>query len=184
MNKATRLASLIFGCLMLALSLLVTVEAILRKVFQYSFGGVDELFGYTMAVAAPLAFAITFVDKAHIRINLFYMHFRVKTRAILDAISVLSLVALALLLGYFTLTTVIETQAYASIAQTPWATPLIYPQLLWAAAMAFFAVVSLVLGVRLFRFISLRDWKGLHREYGPETVEDELKAELDSLQKR
>lgn len=184
MKKAGQFASVVFGCLMLILSLLVTVESVLRKLFQFSFGGVDELSGYAIAIAAPLAFVVALVDQAHIRINLFYMRLSLKSKAILDGVSAVSLLLLALFLGYFTLVNVIETKTYSSIAQTPWATPLIYPQFFWAVAMMFFAATALVLGVRALRLLFAGNWKELNRQYGPGSVEDELKAELDDLQRR
>lgn len=184
MNRFARVASLIFGVLMLALSVLVTLEAILRKAMQFSFGGVDELSGYAIAICAPLAFAVALIDQAHIRINLLYVKLSLRTQAILDGVSALSLLLLALFLGYFTVTTVQETQNYASLAQTPWATPLIYPQSLWALAMAFFAVVAVLLGLRALRLMLSKRWDVLHKNFGPDSVEDELKSELADLQRR
>lgn len=184
MNRSARIASWVFGVLMLALSVLVTLEALLRKLLQFSFGGVDELSGYVVAICAPLAFAVALIDQAHIRINLLYMKLSLRTRAILDGLSALSLLLLALFLGYFTVTTVQETSDYASLAQTPWATPLIYPQSLWALAMAFFALTAFVLGVKAACLMWSKRWQVLNKSFGPGSVQEELESELADLQRR
>ena len=54
----TRIASNIFGITMLSLAVLVTVETLVRKFFSISLGGVDELAGYSIAIGAPLTFAV------------------------------------------------------------------------------------------------------------------------------
>jgi TRAP-type C4-dicarboxylate transport system permease small subunit len=184
MQRYSRAASLIFGVLMLALAAAVTLETLVRKIFSVSLGGVDELSGYAIAIGAPLAFAVALVERSHIRINIFYLRLSERARGVLDGLSVLTLGALAVFLFFFTVMTVRETQAYQSIAQTPWATPLIYPQALWLVAMAAFLVPAVWLAFKAAAMLARGDWKGLIRQGGPGTVEEELKAELDDLQRR
>lgn len=184
MQRYSRAASLIFGVLMLALAAAVTLETLVRKIFSVSLGGVDELSGYAIAVGAPLAFAVALLERSHIRINIFYLRLGERARGILDAMALLSLGALAIFLFVFTVVTVRETHAYQSIAQTPWATPLIYPQALWLAAMAAFLVPAVWLAIKAMLMLARRDWKGLIHLGGPGTVEEELKAELDDLKRR
>jgi TRAP-type C4-dicarboxylate transport system permease small subunit len=184
MQRYSRAASLIFGVLMLALAAAVTLETLVRKFFSISLGGVDELSGYAIAVGAPLAFAVALLERSHIRINIFYLRLGERARGMLDALSLLALGALAAFLFIFTVTTVRETQAYQSIAQTPWATPLIYPQSLWLVAMAAFLVPAAWIALRAAMLLARRDWRGLTRLGGPGTVEEELRAELDDLKRR
>lgn len=184
MQAYTRGASLVFGVMMLVLSAAVTVETLVRKLFSVSLGGIDELSGYAIAIGAPLAFAIALIDRSHIRINIFYGRLGVKAKALLDAASMLALGALAIFLLVFTIQTVFDTRTYNSIAQTPWATPLIYPQLLWLLAMLMFALPAAWLMVRVLRLMARGDWPGLTRRFGPSSVEEELKAELEDLERR
>lgn len=184
MQRYSRAASLVFGVLMLALAVAVTVETLVRKIFSVSLGGVDELSGYAIAIGAPLAFAVALLERSHIRINVFYLRLGERARGLLDGLSLLALGALTVFLFFFTVMTVRETQAYQSIAQTPWATPLIYPQALWLVAMAAFLVPAVWLAFKAAVMLASRDWKGLIGLGGPETVEEELKAELDDLQRR
>ncbi|APW41434.1 TRAP transporter small permease subunit [Rhodoferax saidenbachensis] len=184
MQRYTRVASLIFGVMMLVLSAAVTLETLLRKLFSFSLGGVDELSGYAIALGAPLAFAVALLERSHIRINLLYLKLAPKRQAMLDAAAVLSLGALAVFLLFFTVQNVLDTRQYQSIAQTPWATPLIYPQALWLIAMLAFALPAVWLMLQVLNLLARRDWEGLRKRFGPESTEDELKAELDDLQRR
>lgn len=184
MNTYARILSVLFGAMMLVLALLITVETLIRKLFSLSLGGVDELGGYAIAIAAPLAFCVAMVEQAHIRINLLHMRLPAFTQAILNALAVLSLALLAGFLLYFTVLTVLDTRLYRSIAQTPWATPLIYPQTLWLVAMTAFALPAVVLSVQVLRLAVQRDWSALNRRFGPSSAREELEAELDDLQKR
>lgn len=184
MKICARMAGIVFGAMMLALSFAIAAETLLRKFFAHSFGGIDELGGYAVAVAGPLAFAVAAVEQAHIRINLLHGRLPRVARGVLNAVAAVSLALLALFLLYFTVRTVEETQLYQSIAQTPWATPLIYPQAVWLLAMGFFAVVAVILAVQAVRHLARRDWAELDRRFGPGSPADELQAELADLHKR
>ncbi len=184
MHLYSRIASIVFGVVMLVLAAAVTVETVVRKMFSVSLGGIDELSGYAIAIGAPLAFAVTLIEQSHIRINLFHMRMPFRIQAVLNALAALSLGALAIYLLIFTIDTVRDTQAYQSIAQTPWATPLIYPQTLWAAAVLAFAVPAVYLAARAMLLLFRGDWPVLNQRFGPETAADELKAELEDLSQR
>jgi TRAP-type C4-dicarboxylate transport system permease small subunit len=145
---------------------------------------VDELGGYAVAVAAPLTFLVAAVDQAHIRINVLQARMPQRVRAALNVVATVSLALLALFLLYFTFRTVEDTLAYRSIAQTPWATPLIIPQSVWLVAMGTFAVGMLAIAASAVRFLFAGDWQVLDRRFGPGTAEDELEAELADLRAR
>lgn len=184
MQVYSRVASIVFGVMMLALSVAVAVETILRKMFSFSLGGVDELSGYAIAIGAPLAFAVTLIEQSHIRINLLHMRMPVKVQAVMNALAAVSLGVLAGYLLVFTIDTVRDTQDYRSIAQTPWATPLIYPQALWLIGMVAFAVPAAVLAVHAAYLLVRGDWAALNRKFNPESAADELKAELEDFSQR
>jgi len=179
-----RWASNVFGVTMLSLAVLVTIETLVRKLLSISLGGVDELAGYSIAVGAPLCFGVALLERAHIRINIVYIYLSTKLKAWLDYLSVLSLGLLALFLFAFSVRTVVETPAYRSIAQTPWATPLIYPQSIWLVAMVIFLVPALWVQGRALALLVRGKNITLSAEFGPDTPEDELKAELDDLRRR
>jgi TRAP-type C4-dicarboxylate transport system permease small subunit len=184
MNAVSRLAALVYGVLMLALCVVIAAETVMRKFLSMSLAGVDELSGYAIAVAAPLTFAVSLTEQSHIRINLLHMKMRPWMQAAANLLAALALGALALFLFVFSWRTVAETREYQSIAQTPWATPLIWPQSVWLAGMGVFTLVALVLAGRSALLALRGDGAALRRDFGPDTVEDELAAELDDLERR
>lgn len=184
MQFYSKLLAVVFGAMMLALSAIIAVETVIRKLFSISMGGVDELSGYAIAIGAPIAFAITLIEQSHIRINLLHMQMPLRLRAILNAVAAITLAVLAVYLMIFTVRTFQDTRMFQSIAQTPWATPLIYPQTVWLVAMGLFVVPAVWLALRALAALLRGDWRCLDVEFSPETVEDELKAELEDLQHR
>ena len=184
MQAYSRILGITFGVLMILLSFAVTAETLLRKFFSVTLGGIDELGGYAIAVAAPLAFTVALVENAHIRINQLTNLFPKKAQAVLDVLSAVSMLLLAGYFFYFTVETVIDTYAYKSIAQTPWATPLIYPQALWLVASATFPIAAVILTVQALRLLTRGEWQKIIRKFGPPSPEEDLKAELDDLRKR
>ncbi|WP_336274608.1 TRAP transporter small permease subunit [Vreelandella indica] len=184
MTTYSRLLGIIFGGVMLLLAVLITLETLIRKFLSLSLGGVDELGGYAIAIAAPLAFCVAMVEQSHIRINLLHMRLPSTTQAVLNALAAISMGLLAAFLLYFTVQTVLETQLYRSIAQTPWATPLIYPQAVWLVAMTAFSVAAAFLSGKALLLLLKRDWTSLNRQFGPSSVSEELEAELADLDQR
>lgn len=184
MTIYARILGIIFGIMMLLLAVLITFETLIRKFFSLSLGGVDELGGYAIAIAAPLAFCVAMVEQSHIRINLLHMRLPTTVQAVLNALAALSMGLLAAFLLYFTVQTVLDTHMYRSIAQTPWATPLIYPQAVWLVAMAAFSVAAALLSAKAILLLLKRDWKTLNRQFGPSSATDELEAELADLEQR
>lgn len=184
MKHYARLSGIVFGILMLLLALAVTAETLLRKFFSVSLGGMDELGGYAMAVCAPLAFTVALIERAHIRISLFQVRMSLKAQALTNALSALSLGLLSVYLFYFTWVTLLETQSYHSTAQTPWATPLVYPQSVWLVAMGVFAIAAITLCLQAMRLLFRADWAALNTQFGADSVTEELKSELGDLAKR
>lgn len=184
MKTTANVLGVIFGVTMILLSLAITVETLLRKFFAHSMAGIDELGGYAIAICAPLVFAVTLIEQSHIRINLLHARLSRPVQAVLNALAVISMGVLAAYLFYFTVKTVLDTHTYKSIAQTPWATPLIYPQAVWLVAMAVFAAIALLLAVRASILLVGGNWLALNRQFGPTSAQEELEAELEDLRKR
>ena len=184
MKRIAHLSGITFGVIMIVLSFAIAAETILRKFFSHSMGGIDELGGYAVAVVAPLAFLVTASEQAHIRINILHGKLPLRARAVLNLAAAISLSLLALFLLYFTVKTVQDTLAYGSIAQTPWATPLIYPQSVWLVAMLAFTIGTVVIAARTLMLALRGNWSTLDRAYGPGSPQGELAAELADLKSR
>lgn len=184
MKSYSRLCAVVFGLMMTALCVVISVETILRKVFNHSLAGVDELSGYAIAIGAPLCFTIAAIEQSHIRINLLHMRMPRGLQAALNLMAALSLTALSLYLVTFTYRTVSETRLFGSVAQTPWMTPLIWPQAAWLVGMGVFTLAALLLAGRAVLLALRRDTDALLSEFGPDAVADELVNELSDLESR
>ncbi len=184
MKTYSRLCAIVFGLMMTVLCIVIAAETILRKLFNHSLAGVDELSGYAIAVGAPLCFAVAAIERSHIRINLLHMRMPKPAQAALNLVSALALAGLSVFLLIFSLRTVAETRLFGSVAQTPWMTPLIWPQSVWLIGMAIFALATLLLALQAVLLALRGQGDALLRDFGPESVEDELAAELSDLDAR
>jgi len=184
MQRLDRVLAMIFGISLLALALAVAVETVMRKVFNRSLQGVDELGGYILAVTAALSFAIALHSRTHIRIDLVHDHLPRLLRVMLNIVAMLSLALCALAALYMAWTALMDTIQFNATAQTPWATPLKYPQSAWVAALALFTVVAIVEAVRALALLFTGNAARIDHQYGPRGTKEELDDELADLKAR
>lgn len=184
MKKTINFLSAVFGYLLLLLCVLVVLETIGRKWLGFSLQGVDELGGYILAITTGLAFTVALVDRAHIRIDLIYDHCSKFVQTWLDWFSLLFVMAMSALLCYVAILTLQETIEFGSTAPTPWATPLIWPQGLWAATLVLFFATAVFMFIQATRLLLARRFDDLRHTYGLKVVTDELEEELAALEQR
>jgi TRAP-type C4-dicarboxylate transport system permease small subunit len=184
MNRLESVAAALFGVTFMVLAGLVALETMLRKLFNVSLQGVDELGGYILAGSAALSMAVALVSRAHIRIDL--MHDRVPraVRVGLNVASMAALAACAIVLAWMAWIALDESILFNSTAQTPWATPLRYPQSAWLAALLLFVAVAFFQLARALILALSGRVDVLDRVYGPRGAKEELDEELQSLKER
>lgn len=184
MKSLERLSGWIFGLAFLLLAFAVAIETFARKVFNTSLQGVDELGGYVLAVGAGLSFTVALASRAHIRIDVVHDVLPRLLRAALNVLATLSLAVCAvgvLAMAWYALG---DTIQFNATAQSPWATPLKYPQTLWVTALAIFAVFALFEVVRVLAMAAGGKGVEIDRRYGPRGAKDELEEELVDLKAR
>lgn len=174
----------IFGVFLILLSCSVVVEAIARKLFNFSLQGADELGGYTLAICCTLAFSVALISRSHIRVDVAYGFFKDRTKAFLNYCSILSILAFSGFVLYLAITVYLDSYVYDSSAPTPWGTPLIYPQLLWVIGLALFAWVALLLTIKATKLALKRDVQHLNDDFQPKSVKEDLAFELSSMESR
>ena len=187
MKQLEKIAATLFGVVFLLLSFAVAVETTMRKVFNVSLQGVDELGGYCLAVGASLAFTLALLSRAHIRIDLIHDRLPRGPRIALNVLAMLTIVATALLMLAMAYYSLRDSIALNSTAQTPWATPIKYPQMVWIACLGLFAAVSCGYGARVLWLAVTAGGGGgdiLLRDYSPRGAKEELKEELDDAKAR
>ena len=173
-----------FGGIFLLLSVVVTVETIARKVFNVSLQGADELGGYALAVGSTIAFSLALIGRAHIRVDVFHDHLPRKLQSALNWLSIVSLAVFGAFIAWVAFKVITDTLAYGSTAQTPWATPLIWPQAVWYAGLVTFALVAAGYAVRATLLLATGRVEALNREFHPKNAKEELREEIDDLAQR
>lgn len=177
-------SSCVFGYLCVALSVFISIEVMLRKIFSTSLQGADELGGYVLAITSSIAFCVALVGNSHIRIDLVHYKFPQKMQAILNWTAVLSILFLALLLAYASFGVLQETISYGSTAPTPWATPLKYPQSFWFVGLALFSLMAAYYFYSATRLLVTGKWDDLRILFQPKGSADEVKEEMEDLNQR
>lgn len=174
----------IFGYMCLALSVLVSAETIMRKAFDMSIQGADELGGYTLAVTSSFAFSVALIGRKHMRIDLLHFRMPPPVQAILNWLAIVSIAAFAGLLAWTAYDILIDSIDYHSTAPTPWATPLVYPQSLWYAGLAVFSVVSFIAAVRATSDMLKGRIEKLNATFSPKAASEELVEEIEEVKSR
>lgn len=179
-----RWLGILFGLIFVALSLLVAVETVIRKAFNVSLQGADELGGYALAVGATIAFSLALMGRSHIRVDVFHDRLPKWLQELLNWLSVTSLAAFAALMAYLAWFVIQDSSQYQSVSQTPWATPLVYPQSVWLFGLIVFALVSAAYALRATLLLVSGHRDQLNREFGPRSTKDEVDEELEDLKAR
>lgn len=183
LGPPARLGAILAGWALTALAVVVGLEVVLRKLFNISLQGADELGGYAVALAAAFGFAWTLLERAHTRIDLFMGFLPAGARRILNLLAVMAIAVFATFMAWRGWTTLLESIEYKSLSGTPLMTPLWWPQSLWVLGLAFFALVALAaFGHALWLMVT--DPASLNRFYGARSLAEEIEEERRSLATR
>ncbi len=174
----------VFGLTFLALAAVVTVETLSRKLFNVSLQGADELGGYSLAVGSTIAFSLALMGRNHIRVDVFHERMPKPVQAFLNWFSIVSLAGFGIFVAWVATKVIADTKAYGSTAQTPWATPLIWPQSVWYAGLVVFALVATGYALRATGLLATGRVDTLNHDFHPKSAKEELKEELDDLAQR
>ena len=174
----------VFGGIFLLLSVVVAVETISRKVFNVSLQGADELGGYALAVGSTIAFSLALMGRNHIRVDVFHDQFPRALQAALNWLSIVALAVLGIFIAWVAFKVIGDTRQYGSTAQTPWATPLIWPQSVWYTGLVVFALVACGYAARATTLLLSGRIDTLNHDFHPKSAKEELKEELDDLAQR
>lgn len=183
-QRIENLLATVFGGIFLLLSAVVTVETLSRKLFNISLQGADELGGYALAVGSTIAFSLALMGRNHIRVDVFHEHFPRRLQATLNWLAIVSLALFGAFIAWIAFKVIGDTLQYGSTAQTPWATPLIWPQSVWYAGLVVFALVACGYAVHATRLLLGGHIDELNHAFQPKSAKDELKEELDDLAQR
>jgi TRAP-type C4-dicarboxylate transport system permease small subunit len=183
-DRIETLLATVFGTIFLGLSVVVAFETISRKLFNVSVQGADELGGYALAVGSTIAFSLALMGRSHIRVDVFHERFPRSVQAALNWLSIVSLAGFGAFIAWIAFKVIGDTLQYGSTAQTPWATPLIWPQSVWYAGLVVFALVAIGYAVRATLLLLTNRIDTLNHDFHPKSTKEELKEELEDLAAR
>jgi TRAP-type C4-dicarboxylate transport system permease small subunit len=183
-DRIETLLATLFGGIFLALSVVVAVETISRKMFNVSIQGADELGGYALAVGSTIAFSLALMGRNHIRVDVFHDKFPRSMQAALNWLSIVALAAFGAFIAWIAFKVIGDTMQYRSTAQTPWATPLIWPQGVWYVGLVIFALVAAGYALRATLLLGSGRIDTLNHDFHPKSAKEELKEELEDLAHR
>jgi TRAP-type C4-dicarboxylate transport system permease small subunit len=132
----------------LAAALLIGVDVTLRKLFDASIGGADELAGYALAIGTAWSLGAALLDRAHIRIDSLYVLFPRWLRLALDFLGIALLLAFFGLIARHGWSVVQQSWVSGSRSQSALQTPTVLPQSIWLIGLAVFFLVGLALLAR------------------------------------
>lgn len=176
-GKASQVFVWVGGAALIFASMMTTVDVFLRKIFNWSFGGADEIAGYIFAGSTAFAFAFTMLHRANVRIDALYLVFPRPVRLFLDILGFS-------ILGFFL--SLITLRAHSvwwgsvensSVSITPLVTPLAVPQGVWFFGLCFFIVVFTLMVLRLIMAIFQGDWWKVTELIGARSMDEEIEEE-------
>lgn len=167
----SRLAARMIGFALLAVVIFIGVEILLRKLAGHSLAGVHEYSGYVLAVLSAWGISHTLLERAHIRIDVVHGRLPPFSQHALNIVSLLALNLVAWMIALNAYPVLAKSLANDSTANTPLATPLWIPQLLWAAGYCWFTFTTSVMGLRVLFALFQRDAKVLDSLIGMDNGE-------------
>jgi TRAP-type C4-dicarboxylate transport system permease small subunit len=180
----TRAAAILCGWWLLVVAAFTCVEIIGRKLFSFSLQGVDEVGGYSLAIAASLGFAHALATRAHTRIDFVIQKLGRTTRSVLNTLAMVTLALVAVFAVSKALPVLLESIEFKSRSTSPLQTPMWLPQGVWLAGLALFASVAVALGLHAALLFARRDHDRINMLYGPPSLEEEIDREVGALETR
>jgi TRAP-type C4-dicarboxylate transport system permease small subunit len=152
-----------------------------RKFFRFSLQGVDEVGGYTLAVASALGFSYTLLKRGHTRIDFLVSRMAPAARGALNCLAMVTLAALAVFATWRGWSVLSESIEFKSHATTPLQTPLWIPQSLWFLGYVLFAGTACVLAAHACTLLFTRQIALVNEKHGPPTLKEEIEAETGGV---
>jgi TRAP-type C4-dicarboxylate transport system permease small subunit len=178
----SRVGAIAGGALLLVASLVICFDITMRYMFAWTVGGADELSGYALAIASAWGFSTALLGRGHIRIDTLYVRVRRPVRAALDLLSLIVLTFFFALVTWHAWGVLRQSYVSGSHSLSEMEMPLVVPQVLWFAGLAFFVAVALLLLVRAFVAVLTRDIDGLFALIGSKSAVDEAKEEVSAVE--
>ena len=178
-----RWAAIVCGWAVLIYSFAVAYEILGRKLFGFSFQGIDDIGGYVLAITAAIGASFTMAMRGHTRVDVFLVRLPVGWQRLLNTVAMVTMAVFGSYATWRGFAVLGESIEFQSVATNPLQTPLWQPQGLWLTGLSLFALISVAYAVHALA-LYFRGGPELNRHYGPQSAQDELEAELTARAER
>ncbi|MEO0498017.1 MAG: TRAP transporter small permease [Pseudomonadota bacterium] len=165
------------GMLIVGSALLVTLEVLLRKLFNISLGGADEISGYAFGVATALSLSFALFERAHIRVDALVGKFPNMLRIPVNMFGLILLVSFAGVVVTMIWSMVMDTLEFSSRSITPLRVPLAIPQIPWMLGWMFFVFSGCLIGLVAVQRWWRRDESGVQDLIGVKSLDEQIEDE-------
>ncbi len=166
------------GALIILSALLVTLEVLLRKLFNVSIGGADELSGYAFGIATTLGFSYALLERAHIRIDVLHALFPRRLRVAADLFGAVLLAGFVGIVCVMAWDLVADTLQHGSRSITPLRTPLALPQIPWLLGWLLFLVCSVLVILAAIKALIVGDHQTVNSLIGTRSIDEQIEDEV------
>lgn len=167
------------GALLILAAFIVTVDVILRKLFNISMAGSDELSGYAFGIATTFSLTYALMHRSNIRVDALYQHLPTWLRATLDILGHVLVVTFIAYVTWRGFLMVVDTWQNQSRSISPLRTPLAIPQTLWIAGLILCVITGTVMTVSALISFFKRDWATIQQTIGIKSLDEQIEEEAD-----
>ena len=165
------------GSLIVLSAFLVTAEVFLRKVFNVSLGGADEISGYAFGVATALALSYALFERAHIRVDALLGVFPKSLQGVINLFGMIMLIGFAVVVVYNVWSMVGDTLDNGSRSITPMRVPLAIPQIPWLLGWVFFVFSGVLISLVAIKRMLAGDAAGTQDLVGVKSLDEQIEDE-------
>ena len=165
------------GSLIVMSAFLVTAEVFLRRVFNFSIGGADEISGYAFGVATALALSYALFERTHIRVDALLGNFPKALHSIINLFGMVMLIGFAFVVVYNVWSMVADTLQNGSRSITPMRVPLALPQIPWLLGWVFFLFSGALICLVAIKRMMAGDAAGTQDLLGVKSLDEKIQDE-------
>ncbi len=165
------------GMLIVLSAFLVTLEVFLRKVFNVSLGGADEISGYAFGVATALALSFALFERAHIRVDALLGAIPKVLHPMINLFGLIMLTGFAFVVVLMVWSMVGDTLENGSRSITPMRVPLAIPQIPWLLGWMFFVFSGVLIGLVAIKRYFEGDEAGVQALIGVKSLDEQIEDE-------
>jgi TRAP-type C4-dicarboxylate transport system permease small subunit len=179
-QRVSRLMAWAAGALiLLGCGFLISLDVVTRSLAGRGVIESFELSGYALAGAVGLGLAFTVTSRANIRVDIAVTALPAALRRPVDLLAALALAVAAVVLAIYGWETLATSWRMGARSVSRMQTPLVVPQVLWWAGLAWFALVAVLVPVQAVRRLAAGDGRGCDALIGPPGVKDEIEQAGD-----